>query len=652
MKCLGKVSAGFLMLCGCLCLFAVAAPALHGESEVELEAQGAGQQPATPPWTAPAPSPPARPGAVAAPTRPAPQASAPRPAPRGEDPGRWDRLKNALRPWVIMLRPKLSYGLPAVGCLAVALLAMLGRRKLPILRAALFLPLMVIGAVSVWHYMAFYPVITPKYFDEYEFYHYYIGAKYAPEVGYTQMYNASIVADAEDGLDYNRAVIRDLTYGLDPDSPGVIITADPARTLTPYRDVKEVLEDAEAIKARFSEERWAEFVTDINFFQRHLGVTRWSGILRDKGYNATPVWGMTGGILSNAAPTVGAEGREVPPGLQAIAALDPILVAIALLAIAWAYGPTSAALVALFLGANYLTMHSPTMKQAFLRLDWITLVLIGAALVRKRWYGTAGAVLAYASMARVFPVIFVVGLAARGLLALLRTRRVQREYLVFAVVFASTSVALVLASILYAGGLDVWRGFMEKIGFHNNDISTWRVGFKYIFMQTYDTAPPGVSWWDYKAQLQQYMQDHALAWWSIQAAVLLAVLYLVKFLRDDEAITFSFVAVFFLVAPTHYYYFMLVIPFLFLAGRHTHSLHAAGMAYMFALCAAGWHYQALRRWEFPHAFDMSTLLLVLVLFMMLATWLTGRLESIEERHGPHISGAVLPGIPEAVKSRN
>jgi hypothetical protein len=614
-------AAAALLLACCLLLFAGPAAGWNGEMEVELDGRAMSTSTRVE----------QRPEAPKAPVeRIQPLAGrAQPPAVSQAEPAWYKPIELKLRQWIIPIRPRLNYGLPVIGCLVVGVLALLGRRKLLALRVTLVLPLLLLGAVSVGHYMYFYPVLTNDYFDEYEFYHYYIGAKYAPEVGYTQMYNASIVADAEDGLDYNKAMVRDLTYGLDHESPGVIITTQhEEREPRPYRDVEEVLRDSSAIKARFSEERWAEFVQDINFFQRQLGVARWSGILRDKGYNATPVWGMTGGLLSNAAPT-NAEGKVVPPGLQAIALLDPLLIVLALLAIAWAYGPTSAALVAIFLGANYLTMHSPTMKQAFLRLDWITLVLIGAALVKRRWYGAAGVVLAYATMARVFPVIFVVGLAARGLLALLRTRRVQREYLVFAVVFAGTSVALVLASIAYAGGLDVWRGFMEKIGFHNNDISTWRVGFKYIFMQTYDTAPPGVSWWDLKAQLQQYMQDHALAWWSIQAVMLLALLYLVKFLRDDEAIPFSFVAVFFLVAPTHYYYFMLVIPFLFFAGRHTHALHAAGMAYMFALCAAGWHYDALRQWQFPHAFDMSTLLLVLVLYMMLVTWLTGRLEHFE-----------------------
>ena len=600
-----------------------------GEMEVEQEME-APQAPA--PVAAPAR--PTQPIAAPAAARPpqakpvAPPATV-QPAP-AKEPGLWEKITPKLRNWVIYLRPRINYTLPVAGCLVVVLLALLGRRKLPFLRGLLVLPLLLLGAISVWHYMIFYPILTPDYFDEYEFYHYYIGAKYAPEVGYTQMYNASIVADAEDGLDYNKAMIRDLTYGLDHDSPGVIVATEGKRESHPYRDVDDVLKDKDAIKALFSEERWAEFVKDIHFFQRQLGVSRWSGILRDKGYNATPVWGMTGGLLSNAAPT-GDSGKGIPPGLQAIAYLDPLLIVLALLAIAWAYGPTSAALVAIFFGANYLTMHSPTMKQAFLRVDWATLVLISAALVRKKWYGVAAVLMAYAALARMFPLIFVVGLAARGLAVLLRTRRVQREYLVFGIVFAATSAALILASIAYAGGLDQWRGFVQKIGFHNNDISSWRVGFKYIFMQTYDLVPHGVSWWDFKEQCQNYMQDHAVAWWSIQAIVLLAVLYLVQFMRDDEAITFSFVPVFFLVAPTHYYYVMLAIPFLFFAGRHTHSLHAAGMAYMFAFSAAGWHYDALKSWQFPHAFDMSTLVLVLVLYMMLTAYLTGHLERIEAR---------------------
>jgi hypothetical protein len=288
--------------------------------------------------------------------------------------------------------------------------------------------------------------------------------------------------------------------------------------------------------------------------------------------------------------------------------------------------------VALFFGANFVMMQSPTMKQAFLRTDWVMLTLMGAALVKKGWYKTAGVLLAYAGLARMFPFVFVFGIGARGLVELLRTRRIQRRYLEFGIAFAAGCAVFVIGSIVYAGGLDHWRGFLAKIGYHQEDISTWRVGFKYLFLQTYALVPPGTGWWAFKAQLQLFMQEYAAVWWGIQGAVLLLSAWLVRDLRDDEAILYSFVPVFFLVAPTHYYYMMLVIPFCFFAARHAHPLRAAGMAFLFAVSLVGWQYQ-FRGWRFPLAYDMSSILLVFVLYIMIDAWLEGRLARIAARHG-------------------
>lgn len=48
------------------------------------------------------------------------------------------------------------------------------------------------------------------YLHCWEMYHYYVGAKYAPELGYTRLYRCSTVADAEAGIDVAHRWIRNL----------------------------------------------------------------------------------------------------------------------------------------------------------------------------------------------------------------------------------------------------------------------------------------------------------------------------------------------------------------------------------------------------------------------------------------------------------
>lgn len=526
---------------------------------------------------------------------------------------------NALRGLLMQWRGRFQYILPTAGIIFVLIYAGIARRRAPFLRGMLAVPLLILAVLSVWHYAGFYPWLTKTYFNHYEFYHYYIGAKYAPEVGYAGMYDASLVADAETGQTYTSKTIRNLGY-----MRGSVEERN-ARGDRPYYDLKYVLDRKAEIKADFSPERWKEFVKDIGYFKRSLGAGRWSKIMLDKGYNATPVWGATGGILSGLVST------DNKAGLQAIALLDPLLILLSLACVAWAYGPRAACFVGAFFGANYLTMLSPTMKMAFLRTDWITLTVMGACFVKKGWYGTAGGLMAYAGLARLFPVIFAFGMGARGLIVLFHTRRFPWPHFRFFLAYGVVAALLVGVSIMYAGGLHQWHEFFEKIGYHNDDISTWRVGFKYLFLGTFDQPPPGVGWWNYKAQLQTFLHDYAMVWWGIQGFVLLLTLLAVRHLRDDESIPFSFVPVFFMVAPTHYYHMMLVIPVLFLATKVDAPLRAAGLIYLFGMCMVGWRYNS-RGWQFPLAFDMSCLLLAFVLYLLLVPGIERRLETCE--NGP------------------
>ena len=188
------------------------------------------------------------------------------------------------------------------------------------LRGFTIVPLLALAALALGNYLDnFGHWRAGSFLNAYEFYHYYMGSKYAKETGYFELYSASLVADDDTGRLFTGANkqgrIRNLATGS-------------------YVPIKTVLDEREALKARFSEARWEEWKKDIRWFKKNLGKSRWEGVLCDKGYNGTPVWtALVGGLLSNNVST------DSELGMNLLAGIDPMLIAAAALCVAWAFGP-------------------------------------------------------------------------------------------------------------------------------------------------------------------------------------------------------------------------------------------------------------------------------------------------------------------------
>ena len=75
--------------------------------------------------------------------------------------------------------------------------------------------LTILAAVAVGNYTDFGHWTRDRYVNGWEFFHYYLGSKYAPELGYTELYAAALVADEETGRKFahEKDSIRDLTGG-------------------------------------------------------------------------------------------------------------------------------------------------------------------------------------------------------------------------------------------------------------------------------------------------------------------------------------------------------------------------------------------------------------------------------------------------------
>jgi hypothetical protein len=484
----------------------------------------------------------------------------------------------------------------------------LSPRTLRVSRRVLIAILIVAAALSVLVYNNFFNYHYGGYLNAYEFFHYYLGSKYFREIGYFDMYGAALAADEETGRLYRPrdGLVRDL------------------RTLE-YVPLDEVLADRDRYRWSFSDERWREWVGDVSFFKERLGAAAWNRILRDRGYNATPVWTMiVGGGLSNRVSTGSGAGMAF------LALLDAFLLAAAFIAVAVVFGPRQALLMVVFLASSYLMAHVH-MKGAFLRTDFVVALVLAACALKRRHYATAGVLVGYATTSRVFPAVFAAGLAVRflwelrpGAAAALRSVRERSLYLRFFSGFGAAVGILLLASVVYTGGGGAWSEFARKISVHRADYHVWNVGLPSVVAAELDSPSRAARsrgvlerLRETEATLETESLRSRRPWMRlVQVGVMLLWLLAILRLEDHDVLALGFVPMFVLVAPTYYYYIVLLLPFLFLAQRLDRWSGAIGLVYLFLFGMAGyWSYQ---RWDqyFTTYYWSSVLALGLSLYLL------------------------------------
>jgi hypothetical protein len=102
----------------------------------------------------------------------------------------------------------------------------------------------VVSAIGFVNF-GFFHAVARQPVHYWDAFHYFVGAKYLPEVGYTRLYEATWVAGREMGAFADIARIRDLpTYQV--------------------RDTRSI--DPAAVRARFTDERWRAFQQDLLVF--------------------------------------------------------------------------------------------------------------------------------------------------------------------------------------------------------------------------------------------------------------------------------------------------------------------------------------------------------------------------------------------------
>jgi len=428
-----------------------------------------------------------------------------------------------------------------------------------------------------------------------EQFHYVLGSKYFPELGYDGLYAAAALSIEEQGL---RGRLPDL------------IRDQRTNELVPRFSV---IEHGREVRAAFSEERWRSFGQDVK--RSRVPRVMW----HDHGYNPTPAWTFTGRLLSTQVPVT--KRTKVLFGLVDLALLAVIF------GLIWrSFGLTTACCAMIVFGLNYNARFYWT-GGAFLRQDWLAAVTIGVCMLHERRFGIAGLALAYAASVRVFPVFFLFPI---GIYALRQWKDGEPmgwlRPLVLGLVIGGA--VMFVAGGLTGRGLGAWLESAERLQWLQAEILGNGVGARMPFITSLDTLRGtllgSASLYDGKRVNERYQalkESRSMLIWAVTIFLSALVAWAAWRAEDPaQACILGLVLIFALLSAGCYYWVMLLlmpirqpirstIAFL-VVMLTTYALHPVA----FALHAAGY----IEKLAAPLAFALiSAFMLIMFVFWLM-----------------------------------
>jgi hypothetical protein len=302
-----------------------------------------------------------------------------------------------------------------------------------------------IGLVALagwWNFGRFH--FGGGYIHVHEFFHYYVNAKYFPELGYTGLYECVATVETQQGRgrELPRHWIRDLTTNeLRLGSPAI---SNPA-----------------LCRDRFeTAERWDEFTHDVTWFMSNMNAAKRADILTDHGYNGTPVWAIAGKLLADTGPVSRSK-------VLLLALIDPVLLLLTLGLVWRAFGWQVLCVAMIWLGTNYPARFNFT-GGAFLRQDWLFLAIGAICFARRGRMTAAGFALTWSALLRIFPAIIVLGLVIKAVLGMWRARRLRLDPAHQRFALGALAALILLFPLSLTTGGPRSPGLSEWIAFANN----------------------------------------------------------------------------------------------------------------------------------------------------------------------------------------
>ena len=290
-----------------------------------------------------------------------------------------------------------------------------------------------------------------------ENFHYQLGSKYFPEVGYDGLYQASVAAQAESApsLPLPRE-IRDLLTN----------AFIPVRRVDAHR---------EEVIRRFTPDRWRSFVKDHSEFLDRSYIHNLNEARHDHGYNPTPTWTFVARLFNAWLPL---DATTIP----ILALLDWVILGATFVVVFRTYGSGVGATALLLFGVGYPWRYG-WVGGGFLRYDWLAAIVIGTCLLKRRRFGAAGFLFAYSAAVRLFPALILFGVAAVAAWGLIRRTSVS-----WAVRFGAGALAgavvFFLAGAMTGRGFAAWPEFVHNIEKHHDTWSTNRAGLEFAVVTT------------------------------------------------------------------------------------------------------------------------------------------------------------------------
>lgn len=199
-------------------------------------------------------------------------------------------------------------------------------------------------------------------------YHYYINSKYFEELGYTELYECTLLLLPEGEI---------------------------RRSLVDYRFIEaDVLPDC---RANFTESRWHEFQADFE----ETNLEKMIG-LRDKGLNALPSWIFLGQIIANNF------------SIDAVILIDQVFMLIAMMIVIRLLGFRRAGYAFLFIVCFYGVFDR--LWGNYAQYIWLALSLAGTAFIQKKHSRLGGLLIGLAAGLRIFPLFLLIGRDRKAML--------------------------------------------------------------------------------------------------------------------------------------------------------------------------------------------------------------------------------------------
>jgi hypothetical protein len=380
-----------------------------------------------------------------------------------------------------------------------------------------------------------------------DFYVYYMGPKYFPELGYHGLYDAHTIADYEDDFRAYRSMV-------------------PVRSLHDYLLVTKgsIVERKDEIVGWFTPQRWQEFKADISVFRAEFIFDRrnshWA---QDHGYNGAPLTTAVNGTLLRQ-PFLSTEQFA-----QLMSWADLLLVIGVGASIAYMLGAQWGLLFVIVFSANPLNDYI-VVGGSYLRYLHFGALALGIVALQKKRGVTAGILFAVATHLRIFAVLYASALLISDLLRPER-RRLLLERRRFYLSFAAAGLLLLAATsvLRVPGEQNVWVDCAENTLLHSKTYAFNALGLKYPFMYSdeanFEVMASRSRPIDWRAEVAATLSRNIVGYrLAAVALTALSILYLRRVRDGGEALFVGLVWMFTFLQVTAYdYVLMSLIPLIF-----------------------------------------------------------------------------------------